>query len=138
MPLYRATNINNTPSFGNVSAGQLDEIMHIQRRVNTRTPGMDVKNEWQTIFENVWFERNPKNGREMFGADQIVGSLRCIFKTRYMPDIRQADRCVIGREIWEIIDVQPVGRQEALYIFVDKFDNNSTLTDQSNGSNSGS
>jgi SPP1 family predicted phage head-tail adaptor len=110
------------PTFGNISAGSLDEIMTIQRRNTGVTAGMDQPNTWTNLHTNVWCERNPRGGREFMAADQVVGMEATLWRIRYIAGIQQGDRVLVDTEVHEIVYTMQLGRKEGLLILTEKYD----------------
>ena len=66
----------------------------------------------------VWAEWLPRNGREFRAAQASWAEASGLIQIRYRADVTTAARVVLDGKTFEVLDVQEVGRRDALLLIV--------------------
>lgn len=113
-------------------AGRLDIMIVIQRATVTQSPSGEPQESWTTLSQR-WAMLEPITGEERFATEQLVARAQVAFTIRWssvVDDVTPRDRIICPaaalasspsqpakNTIYDIITVQPIGRNEGLKIF---------------------
>lgn len=109
-----------------INAGQLDRLISIQRRTDTRDDHGEPIATWSRIGRKRWAQYRPMSGNERYVADQFVALEQVEFQVRWakdLEDLNPKDRIIYpatdtitDRQIYEIMGVLEIGRREGFRI----------------------
>jgi SPP1 family predicted phage head-tail adaptor len=109
-----------------ISSGQLDRLISIERRTDTRDSHGQPIPAWSRTGRKRWARYRPMHGTEMFASDQFIGRQQIEFLVRWssdLADLNTKDRVVYpavsspsDNEIYDIMGVHEDGRREGLRI----------------------
>ncbi len=109
-----------------ISSGQLDRLISIERRTDTRDSHGQPIPAWSRTGRKRWARYRPMGGTEMFASEQFIGRQQIEFLVRWsadLADLSPLDRIVYppvsspgNNEIYDIMGVHEEGRREGLRI----------------------
>ena len=102
--------------------GRLDRKVLFQRKSTTLN---DTGNETESYTDLCykWVQFQPFRGKENTESGQTVASNFYVWKCRYDSRLKPKDRAYYQGDYFEIVSVAPLGRREALELFVQWKDN---------------
>lgn len=96
-------------------AGRLDRRIVIQVATKTRGAAGGESKSWATLA-TVWAEYKPVRGTEEFRGVERYSEVEVKFLIRHRSDVTPQNRITYGGKTYDIVEVLPVGRNEALEI----------------------
>lgn len=93
--------------------GDLDRRIVVQQASTTQDSYGQPIETW-TAVATVWAQVTPMRGRETFGSEQVLDRGPQRFRIRYRSDVTVQHRLSYNDIIYQIHDVQEVGRHEGL------------------------
>lgn len=96
-----------------IQAGQLRDVIHIQKPVDVQDTTGQMDTAFETIHEDVRAEVHPLSGREYISADQIAADITTRITIRRIPGIEPNQRIIRVVEedsppTIEVYDIQSV------------------------------
>lgn len=98
-----------------VKVGQLDRRITLKTRTTVQTSTGYARETW-TDLATVWAQLVDRGGAEREVSEQEVGVRRVAFIIRYRSDIGAADRIEYDGDIYDITNIEEVGRRRFLKI----------------------
>lgn len=100
-----------------MQAGKLDRRIKIESRVETQNSVGEAVITYVLLAE-VWAEKKPLSGRELFTAAQFVPEAQAKYRIRYLPQVNEKCRIVDNGVNFDIVYIAEIGRREGLEITV--------------------
>lgn len=94
-------------------AGDLDRRIDLQKATSSHSSTGAPVVIWSTVA-TVWAEIRPASAREFIGGAAEVSEQRTVFRIRFRRDVVTTWRVAYGAQLWEIVGVAEIGRQEGL------------------------
>jgi SPP1 family predicted phage head-tail adaptor len=99
-------------------AGQLDQIILIESRVDTVDAVGQPVPSWSTWAADVPAAFDPAKGREFFSAQGLQVERAARFRTRWLTGLAAGMRVVYDGATWDIASVEQMyGRDRELHIY---------------------
>jgi SPP1 family predicted phage head-tail adaptor len=98
-----------------MQAGKMDRRIKIERRVETQNAYGEAVITYQLLAE-VWAEKKPLSGRELFTAAQFVPEGQIRYRIRFMDGVDEKCRITEGGMTYDVIHIAEIGRREGLEI----------------------
>lgn len=83
-------------------AGELDQLITIQREVRTADGMGGAAVTLSTVASDLWAHVRPRSGKELASFDRVEASALYLFVVRYRGDIREDDRVVWNGDTYNI------------------------------------
>lgn len=102
-----------------LAAGDLDRRIRIEQATETQAPDGSGEPEttWATVAE-VWAQKDPLGGRELFTAQQVAAKVDTRFRLRWRNDVRPERMRIVDEDLrlYDIQAVQEIGRRDGLLL----------------------
>jgi SPP1 family predicted phage head-tail adaptor len=102
-----------------MQAGRLDRRIRIESRVETQNAYGEAVISYVLLAE-VWAEKKPLSGNEIFTAAQFFPAGTVKYKIRYIPQVNEKCRIIENGITYDIVYIAEVGRREGLEITAKK------------------
>lgn len=94
-------------------AGDLDRRIELQEPTTAQSGTGAPVTSWSTAA-TVWAGIRPASAREFIGGAAELSEQRTVFRIRFRRDVVTTWRIAYGAQLWEIVGVAEIGRQEGL------------------------
>lgn len=110
-----------------MKAGTFDRLITLQRKSVTQSASGAPSETWTTLVAKRWASVKPVRGSERFSEPQIAARQQVEFRIRWsenVADLSSQDRIIYpattstpsGSDVYDIIEVNEIGRREGLQI----------------------
>jgi head-tail adaptor len=101
---------------GEISAGELDKRVRLQRAIETRGAENEPVETW-VEFARVWASRRDVLGKKTLANGEVVAIMTTVFKIRWSSDVSAISaqcRAVCDAEVYDVSDLATRGRRAAI------------------------